>query len=269
MKNAVVLGKGLLGREFELAGFEVWDRNKFQVSETMSPHEIVSNLLKTEVDIIINCIGKSNTRWCEDRKNFKQALFVNGTLPGYLSDFCKSKGKKFVHISTGCLYDEIGRPCLETDYLATHCAYTVTKYVGEKGCDLDRDIIIRPRLLYSGLKCEYRNNLLMKLPKFSSYLDSFNSITSCRTIVEATKALLEHNQSGAFNCADSDVLTMFEIAKVIGLTEGKTKMSPEELVRSQKLHLVNNVMSIDKLKEFYTPPKTSDELLRCWKELNN
>jgi hypothetical protein len=93
-------------------------------------------------------------------------------------------------------------------------------------------------------------------------------VTSCRTIVNSVKALLDHDQVGIFNCADSDVLTIYEMAQILGLSDLKTKMTPEQLINMQKIHLVNNVMSIQKLRKFYEPPKTSSEMLRCWDELN-
>jgi dTDP-4-dehydrorhamnose reductase len=269
--KVLVLGKGFLGREFEEMGYEVWGRDKFdfkcyreRIDYYMQHHFPIQDFEK--YDVIINCIGISNTRYCEDPENFTNVLNINGTLPRLLSWICKQYNKKFVHISTGCLYDEVGRPCTEEDFLAAHCGYTVSKYVGEMGCNKEHDLIIRPRLLFSDKKMETRNNLLQKLLKFDTFVDELNSVTWNRTIVEAVQALLDNNQTGVFNVANEGRHTIYEIAtKMLG-REG-TKMSGEQLRKSQGLHLVNNVMDISKLKQFYQPPTVEKAIETCYNNL--
>ena len=126
--------------------------------------------------------------------------------------------------------------------------------------------MIRPRLLFDTEVATGRNNLLQKLPKFKNFLDEFNSVTSCDTIVEATSALLSANQSGVFNVANTGTYTIYEMATSLFLRGGMT--SQEELHESQGLYLVNNVMDLDRLKEFYTPRDTLEELKRCYTELS-
>jgi dTDP-4-dehydrorhamnose reductase len=257
MKIAV-LGKGFLGQEFESMGYEVWGRDKFDATNINN-----LQLIKAfeHVDVIINCIGISDTRYCEDPKNFEEIMHVNGHVPKVLSQYCQATNKKFVHISTGCLYDEIGRPCTEEDFLATHCAYTVSKYVGERGCDTTRDLIMRPRLIFSDKKQTGHNNLIQKLMKFDTFVDEFNSVTWNKTIVEAVQALLDEKQSGIFNVANEGIHTIHEIAQMLG--RNGEKISGAELRKSQGLYLVNNVMDISKLRQFYLPPTVSKAISYC------
>lgn len=261
----VVLGRGFLGQEFESMGYEVWGRDKFEVVKESgwSNYAIKSNddnLLKN-YDVIINCIGISDTRYCEDPKNFQEIMHTNGAIPAFLSEYCRTRNTKFVHISTGCLYDEVGRPCTEEDFLATHCAYTVSKYAGEKGCDPERDLIMRPRLIFSDKEQTGHNNLIQKLMKFDVFVDEFNSVTWNKTIVEAVQALLDQNQVGIFNVANEGIHTIHDIARMIG-KDGE-KMSGAELRKSQGLFLVNNVMDISKLRQFYLPPTVREAVTKC------
>ena len=253
----LVLGKGFLGQEFESMGYEVWGKDRL-VLRRDTQLEFLG-----DYDVVINCIGISDTRFCELPENFPKVLQTNSSLPYGLSRGCEFYETKFVHISTGCLYDEIGRPCSEDDFLAAHCGYTVSKYAGEIGCNKDRDLILRPRLLFSDKRMNTHNNLLQKLPKFNSFVDELNSVTWNKTIVEATQALLDHEQTGVFNVANEGRHTIYEIAtEMLGLKGDK--MSGEQLRSSQGLYLVNNVMDISKLKQFYQPVSVEKAVEICY-----
>ena len=260
--RVLVLGKGMLGTAFERYGYTVWGRDKFDWSDSKPVYRGFDFEEGIEpFDVIVNCIAKSDTRWCEDPANFNELLSTNSNLPKYLSDICEEHKKKFVHISTGCVYDTRGRGSAgENDFTSSHCSYVVSKLVAE-GYLRDKDLILRPRLLFDSRATEGRNNLIQKLPTFKAYLNEFNSITSCDTIVEGLGALLEMNQSGVFNIANSDVYTVYEMAQALGLHGEKIRQ--EDLHATQGLFLVNNVMDISKLSEFYIPRNTLVELGRC------
>jgi len=257
----IVLGKGFLGKKFEQKGFEVWGRDKFDIPYKTLIHGQTAHLLRG-YDVIINCMAKSNTRWCEKPENFQDALWSNGEVPHLLSKFCADWGKKFVHISTGCLYDSGSYPYTETDFMTTHCNYTVTKWVGEKGLN-EKDLVLRPRLLFGDF--EDKGNLLCKLPKFTHYLEAFNSYISVSVLVEAITALLNYKQSGIFNVACDGISTVINLARTVGL-DG-IGITEEELHQRENLYLVNNIMNLDKLKQFYQPPSLLTEIKRCWRVL--
>lgn len=254
----VVLGKGYLGSAFENKGYEVLSRSEFNV--TYSRNSILDLCSKKldEYDIIINCIAKSNTRYCEN--NFEDANLVNTLLPGILSDWCNTNNKKYVHISTGCLYDKNNIPQLETDNLAAHCNYTLTKWMAEKYCNKETDLIIRPRLFFDGR--HFDNNLLKKLISFNKLSRELDSISSVDVVVDAVSALIKNNKSGVFNVACDGYISMWEIANILGIERPQTSI--EEIRINQGLHLVNNIMSLNKLKLYYNPPHIIDEVCRCW-----
>ena len=56
-----------------------------------------------------------------------------------------------------------------------------------------------------------KNNLLNKVRKFNNYLTEINSFTSVQTIVEATTALLENDQSGVFNVANKGYTSLWNL----------------------------------------------------------
>lgn len=262
MEKIIVLGKGFLGKAFEKQGFEVWGKDKFTITrENCSDYFNLNKL--NEYDTIINCIGKSNTRWCELEENNPEAMFSNKGVTKLLSYYCKSQGKKFVHISTGCLYDNNQFPQPESTSSIYHCYYVKTKIEGESCCN-PRDLILRPRLYFGDFPD--KNNLLCKIPKFDKLLTERNSYTSVHVIIEATKALLDANQSGIFNVACDDYATVQKLGELMGIK--RPGITEKELHTQEKLFLVNNIMDLSKLKEFYSPKKLEYEVLRCWGELN-
>ena len=256
--KTIVLGKGFLGKKFEQMGYEVWGKERFH-PRMKGPSQLARLV---NYDVVINCMAKANTRWCEKPENFREALWVNGDVPHILSAFCKAQGKKFVHISTGCLYDSGSHPYAEDDSMTAHCNYTITKWVGEKGLN-EGDLVLRPRLLFGDFAD--KGNLLCKLPTFTHYLNAFNSYISVSVLVEAITALLNKRQSGVFNVACDGISTVTTLASTVGLKG--IGITEEELHEREQLYLVNNIMNLDKLKQFYQPPSLITEVKRCWEAL--
>lgn len=147
--KVLVLGKGFLGKEFEEMGYEVWGRDKFNFKfDDRYEYGIFE-----DYDAIVNCIGISNTRYCELPQNIEHVVELNGSLPSFLSHICKR-----------------------------HTIYEIaTEMLDRKG----------------------------------------------------------------------------------------TKMSGAELRKSQGLYLVNNVMDISKLKQYYQPPTVEYAIKKCYDNMKN
>ena len=257
-KNTLVLGRGFLGKAFEIQRFRVLGKDEFSI-DPQDPEACLASMPDSE--IVVNCIAKSNTRWCET--NLEEAVFANATIPKLLSRHCQENGKQFVHISTGCLYDINTTPQQESDFLAAHCGYTVSKWIGEKFCD-ERDLILRPRLYFGDFKD--RNNLICKLRMFTKFLTEINSFTSVHTIVSACQVLLNAEVSGVFNVACDGYATPKELSEWMGLS-GES-IGIEDLNKETGISLVNSTMDLQKLKKYYQPPTLKDEFTRCVARIN-
>jgi dTDP-4-dehydrorhamnose reductase len=234
----------------------VWNKDQFK------PETDLERLC--EFDVVINCIGKSDTRWCES--HFEEAFYSNALTVRALSNYCKVKKLKFVHVSTGCLYDGSNENIdnTENDFIAAHCNYVITKWAAEKFCN-PMDLIVRPRLLFGTEPCN--KNLLCRLPKYKKFTsDVLDSITSTDILVDATISLLYAGQFGVFNVACEGPISMYNIAELIGIDSPKPAKA-REIIEQECLYLVNNRMSIEKLRKFYTPPTAVSEILRCYEEL--
>jgi len=256
--NTIVLGKGYLGREFERQGFEVWGKDCLAVGGHFNPGMLEG---LREYDCVVNCIAKTNTKWCEQKENFESAVMINGVLPKMLSDFCNRNAIKFVQISSGCLYDS--DCCTEKDKVVAHCQYTLTKWMGEIGCS-DNDLILRPRLYYSDVPD--KNNLLCKLPKFKEYTnDRLNSFTDTRDIPKAVKALVRCKAEGIYNIASTGERSIYQLAQSLGLS--CKSITSENLRKEEGIHLVNSTMRCHKLRKIYEPSKLEISTKHCWNEL--
>jgi len=252
-EKILVLGNGYVGSAFAAKGYTVLSRKEFEYNEKKDFRKLMR---RYNPKCIINCIGRTNTRWCEESENFMEALYVNGNLPYELSGFCNYVGVKFVHMSTGCLYDRTDVSCIEDFFIAAHCNYTVTKWVGEKGCS-EQDLIIRPRLLFDSRNVE--NNLLVRLQRFDKFSDVLDSLTSVHVLISATKALIDGEASGIFNVACDGNMSMRDIGEIVLGHKVKT-IEVNELRRRAALYLVNNRMNLDKLRPYYSPPNLKDEI---------
>lgn len=278
MRKTLVLGRGLLGAEFAITGYDTVNTSTFKADYNVDNYETIEKKLLNICRLrncqqmpttIVNCIGISDTRYCEDPKNWQHVSFINGILPGYISRFCQLNNIKFVHISTGCVYEESHRPCTEDDSIVAHCNYVTSKWMGELGCDKSRDIIIRPRLLFGDFipANNRRNNLLCKLHKFNTFVDAYNSVTYIKDIVNAVNALVKNDQVGVFNVACPEVVTIYQLATDYLKLTGR-KMTPEELRKGQNLYLVNNCMDVSKVSKFCQMTPLSTAIAHCYNKLN-
>ena len=277
-ERVLILGDGFLGQEFVRHGYKY---NTTRRTDRLNDHVFFLDVNKGNMinvylekilneihfDTIINCIGFANTRYCEKRENFQQIVKVNGDFVNFLSRWCKEFNIKLAHVSTGCLYDRQTGLVNENDFISAHCNYVVSKWIGENGCDLERDLIIRPRLYFSDIKNPL--NLICKLPNFKIILNELNSVTSTRTIVEAVTHLLCHNQTGIFNVANDGAYTIKQLSEAIGYEWDQSQVvTQSELHKSQGLYLVNNVMDLSKLKEFYHPRDAIEEFKWCYNNMH-
>jgi len=274
--NIVVLGKGHLGIEFfrrshPFVSTVVLDRDEFEYKinkDAENQMAFLKMIQKYKPNVIVNCIGISDTRWCEQRSHLEKVKGINGDLPAFLSLNCAICNIKLVHISTGCLYNINSVPQTEEDFIEAHCVYTMSKWLGEQGCDPARDLILRPRLFFSSHR--FPNNLMCKLPRFLRYTDEKDTVTSTKVIVEACYELLKNSQVGIFNVGCRGITSMLKIAKrmnIVDTNETEIVIYPEELRKTTKLYLVHSTMNLDKLSQFYVPPTWEEEVDRCWNKI--
>lgn len=111
MKILVLGSEGMLGHVvklyFQEKGHTVKGTSRsgsedytFDATKNLNDIEVFIDEFKP--DAVINCIGILN-KVAEDNKSL--AVMVNSYLPHYVDGVCASKGVKFIHVSTDCVFD--------------------------------------------------------------------------------------------------------------------------------------------------------------------
>ena len=114
-------------------------------------------------------------------------------------------------------------------------------------------------------------NKRYRLYRYSACIDQDNKIElPCNAdVVEAVTALLENNQVGVFNVANDGAYTIKQLSEAIGYKWNKEQVVTQaELHKSQGLYLVNNVLDLSKLKQFYTSRDAIEEFKWCKEHLH-
>lgn len=81
-------------------------------------------------EVVIHCAAMANVDACETQPDL--AYHINATVPGEMALACKSRGVRFVHISTDAVFDGQRGDYSETDTPNPINVYAKTKLAGEQ-----------------------------------------------------------------------------------------------------------------------------------------
>ena len=171
-------------------------------------------------DIVINCIALTNVDSCED--NPEKSWMINCELPGEVAKICRSRGIKFVQISTDHYVNDKKTRISETDTVSSTNQYSFTKLSAEK-LVLSQNpnaMILRtnffhfnlsnPQTFLDNLIINCKNNIITQ-----SFSDVWFSPVSTQTLVLYLKKLLEINFSGLINVSSNEIITKYEFHKQV------------------------------------------------------
>ena len=171
-------------------------------------------------DIVINCIALTSVDSCED--NPEKSWMINCELPGEVAKICRSRGIKFVQISTDHYVNNKDTKILETDTVSSTNQYSFTKLSAEKlVLSLNPNAMIlrtnffhfnlsNPQTFLDNLIINCKNNIITQ-----SFSDVWFSPVSTRTLVLYLKKLLEINFSGLINVSSNEIITKYEFHKQV------------------------------------------------------
>ena len=201
---------------------------------------------------VINCAAKTNLEYCQDHKD--EAYRVNTIGALNVLQVCSDTSVKFVHISSGCLFDGNDKIFDEESEPDPKVWYTWTKkwadeYIREFG--YENYLILRPRQLISAVPNP--SNLLTKFlsKDYIPAIHEENSITCIEDFAGMLNHLADNDHVGIFNTCNSGYVTPYEIA--LGIKEIlKPSLCVEKVAYDHLLSIlpnrrVNTLLSIDKL----------------------
>lgn len=187
--------------------------------------EKLFKILKTiNPTYIINCAGytgKPNVDACESNKEL--CWLQNYTLPKKLSKICNDLNKKWIHVSSGCIYSgtknkngfkESDAPNFCFD--AQPCSYySGTKAVAEDILKFDKNVYIcRLRIPFDDKQSS--KNYITKILNYKKLLNAENSMSNTDEFIKACFYLIsEECDTGIYNITNSGSITTKQVTKII------------------------------------------------------
>jgi dTDP-4-dehydrorhamnose reductase len=177
-------------------------------------------------DFIINAAGfcgTPNVDECESRQ--AETLLANTILPATIANACASNGLPWIHVSSGCIFDDASPDGAWTERDTPnfsfdnerHSFYSASKELGERVIcpSIGNCYICRLRMPFS--ETSHPKNLLTKLQNYSQIYDSPpNSLSHLGECVRACIGLWETGAApGTYNVVNPGQVANWEIVQMI------------------------------------------------------
>ena len=267
-KDILILGKGFIGERLQkelnckIDGSMI---NCFSDAEKL--------VKKYNPEIIINCIGITGRRNVDDCELEKDAtLLANSFVPVILAEACLRSNIKFVHISSGCIFNynyKKNRPIKENskDYFF-ELFYSRSKVYSEAALEvLSREYnILIARIRIPLLNAKHPKNVLDKLIKYKKVIDIPNSVTYIPDFIRAVKHLIKIDARGIYNVVNKGGLRYPELMRVYQQYVPEFKFEVIDL-RKLGLSRTNLLLSTSKLEQSGFKVRNINSILEeCVKE---
>jgi len=183
----------------------------------------------SKYDVLINCAGKTNIDWCE--KNKSEALAVNAVGAGELARVCRQAGKKFVHLSSACIFESLHADDWKDESSTPNpgCFYSLTKVVAEHlVLEADPDaLVIRIRLPLS--EKPHPRNTLTKILAYSGLHTNQETVTVVEDMLPVLKDLIQKDETGVFHLVNDGTLSPYEMRASFGSNGGYRALEKKEM----------------------------------------
>jgi UDP-glucose 4,6-dehydratase len=218
--------------------------------------QILSILEAYKPDVVINCMGYCGVKNIDDcETNKERTLESNLTIPTILATECAKLNIKMIHIGSGCIYygespnlkvslagpRDNGWKENSDPKLGNASFYSKVKYA----CDLAIGSLPNVCALRIRMPISYKNaprNLINKLLKYENILETENSVTFIKDLVNVIGWVIENNKTGIYHVTNPTPLTHIQIL------EEYRKYYPE--------HKYNKINE-EQLQEFITAPRSN------------
>ncbi len=198
--NVLVLGRGYIGNYLA----QYLKDGVFQLgSEEFDYHNIsklTKFILNNGINVVVNCsgfTGRPNVDEAESKKS--ECWRLNVTSPMNINIACNKIDVKYVHISSGCIYDGVRKDYTEEDtpnfgLFDESSFYSKTKHAFElMSAELDNKIV-RIRMPICNDLANPRN-YLKKIMEYPNLIDFTNSKTYIPELCGFIQALIEADMS--------------------------------------------------------------------------
>jgi dTDP-4-dehydrorhamnose reductase len=237
-------------------------------------------IVQTHPQYVINTCGytgRPNVDACEADKD--NTWYYNVTLPVCLQQVCTVTRKKFIHVSSGCIYDGYEKEFEETDQPnfglmnPSSSWYSKTKHACEMTLRASDMWTLRIRMPFCSTTSE--RNVLTKLLKYDNIINQTNSMTCIEDLSAFIAKILEKPiPPGIYNVTNPEAPTTKDIINVFkahGLhNDNWNYISLEELKKYTKTGRSNCVLSTRKINDLgLSLPKTLTSLSKCIEKISD
>lgn len=281
MSKILLLGaSGYMGGAFKAAlakrNFQAITPSRAQVN--YCDFEVLRQYIRKlgGIDFLINAAGftgKPNVEQCEVRR--EETLQGNLLLPQMLSHLAAVENVRWLHISSGCIYqgDNGGKGFTEEDepnfsFKYNNCSfYSGVKAVAETYLREDsRCYVARLRIPFD--ENDGPRNYITKLLTYSKIYDNINSISHIGDFVQSSLELYERDcPTGIYNITNEGSISTREVVAMIQEILNPTRefeyfADDEEFYRVAKTPRSNCVLNVNKIASFGLPMRSVQDALK-------
>lgn len=196
--KVLILGNGLLGSEIiKQTGWPYLSRDKdnFNFCDIKSYSDMM-----LEYDIIVNCVGYTNTYSKEKEKH--RDINYKGVVD--LSDFCQEQQKKLIHISTDYVYEHSKTQASEEDLpLICRNWYTYYKLLADEYIILKNENYLICRTAFKPKPFPYK----------IAWIDQLGNFDYTDVISELIIKLINMDAKGLYNVGTSKK-SIYKLARI-------------------------------------------------------
>lgn len=247
----IIIGDGKVSKIIRRPGDVILSHWDVEIESFDSVFLALGKKVKIEKgDVVINTAAKINLEWCEENK--VESFRVNTLGAITVAEVTKHFGAKLVQISSGCVFDGNHVLFKETDAPRPAAWYARTKvWADEAITNMGFDhLILRPRQLISPVP--YPTNMITKFLQLKtlSCIQEPNSITCIEDFGRMIDHLLKVDAKGIYNCANSGVVSPFDVAEAVRDLDSRMKVVPigyEDYLKTIQVKRVNTILDLSKL----------------------
>lgn len=213
--KVLVVGRGWTGKKV------LKELKSRGVEADLSSHSDALTLLRyVKYDWVVNCAGVTgspNVDACESDPS--GTMEGNATYPILLHRAVMESGARFMHWSSGCIYEgEIESCWAKPNFFGS--VYSISKGISDQYL-FDKAVLIRIRMPFSSVV--ENKNLITKIMNYSQtgklYNAGQNSMTDHDEAVRISVTLLMDNApNGPYNLVNSGSMDMIDITKALNIT---------------------------------------------------
>lgn len=228
--KVLVVGRGWTGKKVYN---ELLNRNIHAILTSSS--ESHSAIKFGNFDWVVNCAGVTgvpNVDACEDDPH--NTMDGNATFPILLHRAATKAGAKFMHWSSGCIYEgKIDSVDAAPNFFGS--IYSISKGISDSYLK-DKAVVIRIRMPFSS-KVEDKN-IINKILNYSKngalYNTGQNSMTDHDEAVRVSVDLLiDDADVGPYNLVNTGTLDMYEISKIMNMSNIRWRTTDEFLASTK------------------------------------